>query len=90
LRDTASGSSATIKVPRDYQLSALDANGTSIERLSLAGRVERRTFKLVVSCGQSSSSLDLVLLSPSLWSVITEREAPEPLSGPPPLPPRLG
>jgi len=90
LRDTASGNNATIRVPGDYQLSALDADGKPIEPLALAGYDARRTFELSVFSSEISNSLKLVLLSPSSWSVKAARVAPDALGAAPPLPPRLG
>lgn len=88
--DTVSGKCATVELPRDYQLSALSAEGEPLEPLTLPAGSERRVLKLEIICKEAHASIDLTLLTPTKWKALTGQVPPDPLEKPPPLPPLLG
>lgn len=84
LHARAQGLSAGIVLPPDFQLTALQAaDGVAQPITRAAGPLELRLATAGAQC-----PLALALLAPSDWAQVAGRPAPDPLAGPPPLPPR--
>lgn len=85
LRDAASTLTATIALPRDFQLTGLcDADGRA-----QALAQPPCQWQLAVHSAGVQVGLTLALHLPAAWAQLAGRAAPAALTGPPPLPPRL-
>lgn len=86
LTATASGRSAAITPPGSFQIAGL--SGSDGARHPLVRADATLTMKL--RCGPASADVALLLHTPADWAALARRPAPDALTGPPPLPPRLG
>jgi hypothetical protein len=77
---------AAIALPGAFQLTALtDEQGLPHAIVPAPG-----SFVLELSVGGTQVDIPLTLHAPAAWAALSQRAEPAPLSGPPPLPPRLG
>lgn len=91
VQDPVSGNRAEIKLPDDYQISALHCDEPrSVDSLTIGDRLGGRAYRMVIHVSDAVISMDLNLLPPGAWSRLAQRSAPDPLDKPPPLPPLLG
>jgi hypothetical protein len=91
--DKLSGRQAYKRWPESFQLSAL--SNDSPQPIRLSPNQPMREFEVEVAVtGRSGDVIrelfQLCLLEPQAWSKESGRPAPPGLTGPPPLPPRLG
>ncbi len=89
LETPADTRAAAITLPEDFQLTALvDAQGRG-HPLVRTGHGPT-PLRLQLHCGADHATIALQLQPPAAWAARAGRPAPDPLRGPPPLPPRLG
>lgn len=86
LTDSASGYSAAITPPGSFQIAGLFGPDGARKPLVRADNA----LSLKLRCGLASAAAALLLHTPGDWAVLAGRPAPDDLTGPPPLPPRLG
>lgn len=86
LTDAESGFGTTITPPGSFQIAGLYGPDGASHPIEGANT----TLSLKLRCGLANGAASLLLDKPSDWAVLAGRPAPENLSGPPPLPPRLG
>jgi len=86
LADAAASCAGDIALPGDFQIGALqDARGAA-QPIAAA----QRRLALELAANGTRAALALHLHEPGQWAALAGRPAPAPLTGPPPLPPRLG
>lgn len=86
LRDAAGTQTAEMALPQDFQLTGLrDAAG----RVRALAQPTGQLHLEVLSAG-AEFTFTLGLQTPAAWAQSAGRTAPAALTGPPPLPPRLG
>lgn len=86
LSDPALGRSATITPPGSFQIAGLSGPDGALHPLLRTDA----PLSMILRCGQASADAALLLHTPADWAAFARRPAPDALTGPPPLPPRLG
>lgn len=82
----ASGRSAAITLPGGFQITGLAGADGATHPL---GRADD-PVQMKLHCGFANATASLRLHAPSEWAALAGRPPPDALTGPPPLPPRLG
>ena len=90
LSDKSGACQAAITVPPAFQIAGLHQQDGSEHPLARAAAGARRDLMLHLECSQADATIHLALCSPDGWAALASRPAPARLTGPPPLPPRLG
>jgi hypothetical protein len=88
LRDDRTGYEGSAQLPDEYQLTSLRLS-TDIQPIHLAAGNAERSLMLEWRSHERSAAMNMRLVSPTAWSLLSGREVPLPLE-PPPLPPLLG
>jgi len=86
LTDPASGRSATITPPSSFQIAGLSGPDGTRHPFVRADA----PLSMTLRCGPASAVAALLLHRPAAWAALARRPEPAALTGPPPLPPRLG
>ena len=87
LTDPVAGRSAAITPPTSFQIAGL--TGADGARHPLV-RVDTAPLSMQMRCGPAHAAAALRLHLPADWAALAGQPAPAALTGPPPLPPRLG
>lgn len=90
LSDKGGVCQTAMTVPPAFQITGIHDHAGREYPLALANYGARRDLVLRVHCSQTDTSIHLTLHTPEGWASMASRPAPAPLTGPPPLPPRLG
>ena len=86
LTDSASGLAAGITLPGSFQIAGLYGPDGARQPLVRADAA----LSLKLRCGPANAAAAVLLHTPADWAALAGRPAPNALTGPPPLPPRLG
>jgi len=86
LIDPLTARRAAIAPPGGFQIAGLCGDDAALHPLVQTGAI----LGIQLRCGTASTAASLQLLAPAAWAALSGRPAPDPLTGPPPLPPRLG
>jgi hypothetical protein len=86
----ASGYLAAIQVPEKFQIASLKGPDGSDRPIARPVASDRLDLVLDLQCGPLGVPIALSLRTPEAWATCSGRPAPDALTGPPPLPPRLG
>jgi hypothetical protein len=86
LGNAGSGRTAVIALPGAFQIASVPDAGGADQPIIAA----QAPLLLELASNGSRAGITLLLQDPAAWSTLSGRDAPAPLGGPPPLPPRLG
>ncbi len=90
LSDKDGACHSAIIVPPAFQITGMhDQDGLELPLTRMDNKA-RRDLVLHLQCSQADATIQLTLCTPAAWASRALRPEPDPLTGPPPLPPRLG